>query len=165
MKKELSIALALLVSLFIYAFYRSEKTLLNMLIIMVLPLDTYREIKTNVNVIPLTKLIVFSLPGGLWIFCATTLSKDFYVRIRSYKLRLFLVPILFAIGLEFCQLLQFTNGRFDCWDIVSYGIFFSVAYFSYQFQDPQENLMSPFTLRGFTCLICLLSVYLAHVSY
>jgi len=165
MKKELSIALALLVSLFIYAFYRSEKTLVNELIMLVLPLDTYREIRSNINVIPLTGLMVFSLPGGLWIFCATTLSKDFYVRIRTYKLRLFPVPILFAIGLEFCQLLQFTNGRFDCWDVVSYGIFFLLAYFSYQFQDPQENLMSPFTLRGFTYLICLLSVYLAHVSY
>ena len=166
MKRRHSIVIALLVSLFIYVFYRSEKTVVNELIILILSLEVYSGIKSIiVNAIPLNNLIVFSLPGGLWIFCATTLSQDFYVSIRNYKIQLFLIPILFAIGLEFCQLIHLTNGRFDLWDIVFYSMFWLLAYYSYQFHHSKQNILSPFTLRGFTCLICFLSVYLAHVSY
>jgi hypothetical protein len=62
-------------------------------------------------------------------------------------------------------LFQFTKGRFDHWDIASYLIFFLLAFHSFHFQRPQQDIMSPFTFRGFTFLICFLSVYLAHVNY
>lgn len=166
MKRGYNIVIALLVSLFIYAFYRSEKTVVNELLILILSLETYSQIKSSiVNVVSLNKLIVFSLPGGLWIFCVTALSTDFYITIRNYKIQLFLIPILFAIGLEFCQLIHLTNGRFDVWDIASYSMFWLLAYYSYQFHRSQQNILAPFTISGFTWLVCFLSVYLAHVSY
>lgn len=166
MKRRHSIVIALLVSLFIYAFYRSEKTVVNELIILVLSLETYSQIKSSIiNVVSLNNLVVYSLPCGLWIFCVTALAQDFYIIIRNYKIQLFLIPILFAIGLEFCQLIHLTNGRFDFWDIASYTLFWLLAYYSYQFHRTQQNILAPFTIRSFTCLICFLSVYLAHVTY
>ncbi len=165
MKRTYSIIVTLLISLFIYLFYRSEKTVVNELIILVLSFDTYTAIKSSIiNVIPLNEPIIFSLPGGLWIFCATALSQGFYMKIRNHKIQVVLVPILFAIGLEFCQLIHLTNGRFDIWDLGFYLIFWLLAYCLFQSHRSQQNILSPFTPQGFICLACFLSVYLAHVS-
>jgi hypothetical protein len=137
----------------------------NEFIILILSLDTYAWIKNSIiNAIPLNKPTIFSLPGGLWIFCATALSQDFYMIIRRYKIQVIHIPILFAIGLEFCQLIHITNGRFDIWDIAFYLLFWLLAYYSFQSHGSQQNILSPFTLHGFICVACFLSVYLAHVS-
>jgi hypothetical protein len=165
MRKIISILAALSVSLFIYVVYRSEKTLVNELIIFLLSAETYAAIKNSVtNAIPLPASTIFSLPGGLWIFCATALSQDFYMKIRHYKIQVALAPILFAIGLEFCQLIHLTNGRFDTWDIIFYVLFWLLGYCSFPSHTTKKNIVSPFTLHGFICLACFLSVYLAHVS-
>ncbi|MBT1697357.1 hypothetical protein KK083_10755 [Fulvivirgaceae bacterium PWU4] len=165
MKRAYSIVIALSISLFIYLFYRSEKTVVNEFMILILSFETYTAIKNYIiNTIPLNKPAIFSLPGGLWVFCATALSQDFYIKIRRYKIQVVLVPILFAVGLEFCQLVHVTNGRFDIWDIAFYLLFWLLAYCSFQSHGSQQNILSPFTLHGFICLACFLSVYLAHVS-
>lgn len=166
MRRRYSIAGALLFSLFIYSFYRSEKTLVNELIISILPFEIYNTIKTGITeALPLNKFMIFSLPGGLWIFCVTALAQDFYVRIKNHQIQFSLVPVLFAIGLEFAQLFHLTNGRFDIWDIVSYLVFWSIGSYSYQFHRQQQNLLSPLTFRGVTCLVCFAAVYLAHVNH
>lgn len=163
MKKIYSVAVALGVSLFVYAFYRSEKTLVNSLIIMILSVETYSGLKQAiVNSIPLSDLIIFSIPGGLWVFCATAVSEGFYITIRGRKFQVSLVAVLFAIGLELCQLIGLTNGRFDLLDIAAYLFFWSLAAFIFETNNTQKKL-SPFTLPGFICVACLLSVYLAHV--
>jgi hypothetical protein len=165
MKRRYSISLAFLTSLFIYLFYRSEKTVVNELITLILPHETYVNIKVGiVHAVPLNKLIIFSLPGGLWVFCATALARDFYLRIKIQKIQLSLLPGLFAIGLEFSQLIHLTNGRFDLWDILFYILFWLIASYSKKVDQSQENILSPFTLHGFTCLVCFVSVYLAHVN-
>src|SRR5687767_15096341 len=94
MKRTYSIAISLSISLFIYLFYRSEKTVVNELFILVLSFDTYQTVKNSiVNAVPLNHSIIFSLPGGLWIFCATALSQDFYIKISSHRIQVILVPI------------------------------------------------------------------------
>ena len=159
------IVFTLLLSLFIYLFYRTEKTLVNEIIILIFSFDTYSEIRTTVtNAIPLNEPVIFSLPGGLWVFCTTVLSKDFYLKILGYKIRVFVVPIIFTISLEFFQLLHLTNGRFDFRDIGCYLIFWMLAYYSFRPDRPQQNILSPFTLNSFICLACFLVVYLAHVG-
>ena len=166
MKKRYSILIALFISLFIYLFYRSEKTVVNELIMLILPFDSYSAIKCSIlKTLPLNDAIVYSLPGGLWIFCVTALSKDFYLEIRNHKMQVIFLPVLFAIALEFCQLFQLTNGRFDIWDIAFYLLFWLLATYSSKSQRSQQNIMSPFTLDSFVCIVCFLSVYLAHVSY
>jgi hypothetical protein len=165
MKRRYSISMAFLTSLFVYLFYRSEKTVVNELIILIFSLETYGNIRTGiVDAVPLNKLIIFSLPGGLWVFCATALARDFYFRIKNQKIQLSLLPVQFAIGLEFMQLIHLTKGRFDLWDILFYLIFWWLASHSNKYDRSQQNILSPFTLRGFTCLACFISVYLAHVN-
>jgi hypothetical protein len=165
MKKITSIASALSVSLFIYLFYRSEKTVVNELMIFVFSFETYTFLKnTIIQLIPLPKAIVYSLPGGLWIFCATALSQDFYLKMKGFMLQLAFVPVVFALGLEFCQLAHLTNGRFDIRDISCYVFFWLLAYLFFPSQGSQQNIASPFTVNGFICLACFHSVYLAHVN-
>lgn len=165
MKKFTSIAAALSVSLFIYVFYRSEKTVVNEFIILLLSFDSYLSIKTGImDALPLPKSIVYSLPGGLWVFCVTLLSQNFYFRIWSHKISLTFVPILFVIGLELCQLAHLTNGRFDFLDLIFYVLFWALAYYFSRANESQQDIVSPFTLDGFICVACFLSVYLAHVS-
>jgi hypothetical protein len=166
MKRTYSlIALILIVSLFIYLFYRTEKTVVNELLMLLVSLDTFAEIRSSITkTIPLNELIIFSLPGGLWVFCTTVLSKDLYMKIENHKIQLMAVPILFAIGLEFCQLIHITQGTFDLWDIGFYLMFWLLGYWGFQPRNPQQNIMSSFTLNGYICLACFLSVYLAHVS-
>lgn len=165
MRRICSVIFALSVSLFIYLFYRSEKTVVNELMILLLSMDTYTAFKSSIiNSMPLPDSIIFSLPGGLWIFCVTVLSQGFYMKIGDRRIQVVMVPILFAIGLEFCQLIHITNGRFDIWDILFYVLFWLLAYSFSQSNRSQQNIMSPFTLHGFIFLACFLSVYLAHVS-
>lgn len=165
MRRICSVVVALSVSLFIYLFYRSEKTVVNELMIMILSFDTYTGMKACIiSEVPLPDSIIFSLPGGLWIFCVTLLSQGFYMKLADRKIQLVLLPILFAIGLEFCQLLHLTRGRFDVWDIFSYLLFSSLAHCLSKSDCSQQNILSPFTLHGFMFLACFLSVYLAHVS-
>ncbi|HLA54433.1 MAG TPA: hypothetical protein VK618_14050 [Flavitalea sp.] len=160
----LSIISALLISLFIYVFYRSEETVVNEIMILILSFDRYIELKRAVtDAIPLGGPVVFSLPGGLWVFCVTTLSKNFFIKVSNFKVQIVLVPVFFAIGLEFCQLLHFTNGRFDLWDLVFYVSFWLLAAYPFRFHESEQNILSPFTIHGFTCLACFASVYLAHV--
>lgn len=165
MKRTYSVAIALGVSLFIYAFYRSEKTVVNGLITFFLSAETYTAIKSSiVSAIPLGDLVVFSIPGGLWVFCATTLSQGFYVRLKGLNIQVALVPIAFATGLEFCQLIHLTNGRFDVLDIAAYAFFWSLSCYFFESPATPQKKLSPFTLPGFICLACILSVYLAHVQ-
>lgn len=165
MKRRLSIISALFICLFVYTFYRSEKTVVNELIISVLGFVRYVSIKSIVtSALPLSETIIYSLPGGLWMFCVTALSMGFYMNVGRHRIQMTLVPILFAIGLEFCQLFQITNGRFDLWDIAFYLLFWLLAFLTFRSEREQANIMAPFTFRGFMCLACFLSVYLAHVS-
>lgn len=165
MKKAFSLA-TLLVSLFIYLFYRSEKTVVNELLIALISYETYSQIKTSIiHFVPLSNLIIFSLPGGIWIFCATVFSQGFYMNIGRWQFPLVLMPILFAVVLELFQLFHLTNGRFDYWDLVFYVLFWLLATYSFPIRSKKENIWAPFTFHGFVCLLCLFSVYLAHVSY
>lgn len=166
MKRTYSlIVVALSVSLFVYLFYRSEHTVVNQLIISILSFETYASLRSCIfETIPLSKAIIYCLPGGLWVFCSTVLARDLYVQFGNVKVSLVVVPVLFAVGLEFCQLIGLTNGTFDALDIGFYLMFWLLAYYGFRSYNRQQHILSPFTLKGFICLACFLSVYLAHVS-
>ncbi len=164
MKKALSIAVALLVSLFIYLFYRCEKTVVNELALHFISPDVYHTIKHHVSTsVPLSKLVINSLPGGLWVFCVTVLARDLYLNVRGYLIQVSIVPVVFAIGLEFFQLIHLTNGTFDIVDIVSYLLFWLLSHRSFR-PDSDQNILSPFTIHGFICVACFFMVFLAHVN-
>jgi hypothetical protein len=166
MKRTYSLTVvALSVSLFIYLFYRTQKTVINELIASLLSPHAYSEIRSSVaGTLPLHELIRFSLPGGLWVFCLTILSKDLYIKIRQFKVQIVAVPLLFAAGLEFFQFFHITRGTFDFYDLGFYLFFWLLASYGFKSHGLEQDILSPLTLKGFICLTCFLSVYLAHVN-
>jgi hypothetical protein len=65
--------------------------------------------------------------------------------------------------LELFQLLRFTNGRFDFLDIGLSILFWATANYLVKSKTPEQNILSPFTIRSFICVLSYLIVYLAHV--
>lgn len=166
MKRTYSVtALALLTSLFIYLFYRTRKTVVNELTGSLLSNDTFTNLRSWFSEsLPLHDLIRFSLPGALWVFCMTILSNGLYLEFRRNRIPLVAMPLLFALGLEFFQLFHLTRGTFDLWDIGAYIIFWMLAWSGFRSHTSQQNVLSPFSLKSFMCMVCFLSVYLAHVN-
>lgn len=165
MKKYIPlIVLSLSICLFIYLFFRTEKTVVNQVFISLFSKGTYDSLKSFVHeTFPLKPFLVYSLPEGLWVFCITITSKFLPVSIGRVKVNLALVPLAFAVGLELCQLLHITNGRFDFTDIGFSFLFWLVAYV---FTDKYRKETTVHTRIGFSkiyCIFCYSIVYLAHV--
>lgn len=158
------ISISLLVSLFIYMFYRTEKTLINKIFIAIISQEQYTILRERIsNSLLLNQHIIYSLPEGLWILCISLTSRSLFVKIGNCEFSLFIVPIVFSIGLEFLQLLHITNGRFDFWDIGVSIICWGIANFLIANKSPRQNMLHPFNTRSMICLLSYLIIYLAHV--
>ena len=158
------IVAALLVSLFIYLFYRTEKTVVNELLIRAISFDNYTSLKKAITgFLPLNELIIYSLPEGLWVFCITLTSTPFYIRSKNRKINGVVIPIVFCIGLELCQLLHFTRGRFDYMDILVSVIFWLIAVFAFEDKLEKQNILTPLNGRRVVCFMTYGIVYLSHV--
>jgi hypothetical protein len=157
--------MSLLISLFIYVFYRTEKTLVNQLIITLFSYQGYIDLKTNVaSALPLKDFLIYSLPEGLWVFCITVMSGPFFLKIRKYRFNLVFAPLLISLLMEIFQLLHFTNGRFDWIDIIFASAFWLLAYF-WTKRSCKQKLFQSFDARTICCIFCYSIVYLAHVFY
>lgn len=165
MKKEyILIACSLLLSLFIYFFYRTGKTVINDLVINFITCDRFLEWQHNVAAaIPLNEFVIYSLPGGLWVFCITLTSNCFFLKIGGYQFDLLFLPVAFAICLEILQLVHLTNGRFDFLDIVVSFLGWSLGYNLNAECSNRKNLIRPFNLQNILCVSSYLIVFLAHV--
>lgn len=158
------IILCLLGSLFIYLFYRTEKTVVNQIFISIVSLGKFVEWRMYVGcTLPLNRHIIYSLPEGLWVFCITLESKPFFIKIYNREFNLLFLPLIFSIGLELFQLVHITNGRFDFWDIGSSVAGWSVAAYLIKNKTAIQNIRNPFTNRSLICVLTYLIVYLAHV--
>lgn len=163
-KKYWLIILPLLISLFIYLFYRTEKTVINQLAILMLSLHRFEAWRKFITAaLPLNKHIIFSLPEGLWVFCITLTSNFLFVKFYSHTIKLLFLPLMFSIGLEFLQLFHITKGRFDFWDISFSLVCWATAVLIMKRKSVTQNILKPFTLNGFVCVLNYLIVYLAHV--
>ena len=158
------IILALSFSLFIYLFYRTERTVINEIFISLISFDRFVEWRKNItDTFPLNKHIIYSLPEGLWVFCITLTSKYLFLKIGRRQFNLLFFPLIFSIGLELFQLLHLTNGRFDFWDIGASVLFWAIANYFINLQSVDRNVLKPFTINSFICILSYLIVYFAHV--
>jgi hypothetical protein len=158
------VAFSLFICLFIYLFFRTEKTIINQVFISLFSKEAYHNLKTSIHtILPLYQPFIYSLPEGLWVFCITITSRFFYMRIGRIKINLSLVPLVVAVGLELCQLLHVTNGRFDFMDIGFSFFFWLVAYTFTDTGGKEENIRTRTTFNGVSCAFCYSIVYLAHV--
>lgn len=154
----------LLLSLFIYLFYRTEKTVVNELFMWLTSPELYFKVRAQITeLIPLQEHIIYSLPEALWVFCITLTSKFLFVKIGKHRVNLVFAPLFFVIGLEFFQLFHLTNGRFDFWDIGLSILSWSIANYFVKSEVDKQNLLAPINGRSMTCLLSYLIVYLAHV--
>ncbi|TCD04672.1 hypothetical protein EZ449_16585 [Pedobacter frigidisoli] len=154
----------MVVSLFIYIFYRTEKTLVNQIIIQFISLKNYNNLKLlTTSSLPLNKYIIYSLPEGLWVFCITLTSKEFYMEFFKQHINCVFIPLVFAIGLEFLQLFHITKGHFDIYDIAATLIFWLIATRIIDTKYNFKNILSAPSYNGLFCLISYCIVYLAHV--
>jgi hypothetical protein len=163
-KNYFLIAVSLLFCLFIYLFYRTEKTVITQLFISLVSVDDFEDMRRHVTqAITLHEFIIYSLPEGLWVFCITLTSRSLFVKIGSREISLLFAPLIASIGLELFQLLQLTQGRFDFLDIIVSLFFWALATYVMKPKPVRQNFLYPFTKRSFICLASYLIVYLAHV--
>jgi hypothetical protein len=152
--------------LFVYVFYRTDKTLVTRLFIALFSREEYSFLKTRIrSFLPLADCLIYSVPEGLWVFCITVTSSFFYLEGRKKKWDLVYVPILAAVLMEIFQLLHLANGRFDVMDInVSIG-FWLLAIFCTRTNADKEPLFHTLNKKTICCMGSYLIVYLAHVTY
>lgn len=163
-KNTFLIILSLLVSLFIYLFYRTEKTVINTISIHIFSINNYETLREAItNLLPLNKAIIYSLPEGLWVFCITLTSKPFYIQLYNRRVSCVFIPLIFCIGLEFLQLFHLTNGRFDFVDIWISISFWVIANYFFDHSADKQNILKPINLRSMACFCSYAIVYLAHV--
>lgn len=158
------ITASLLVSVAIYLFYRTEKTVVNELVIRTISFDRYSSLRQAVSgFLPLNEFVIYSLPGGLWTFCITLTSKPFYIWQRHRRIDCVVAPLICCIGLEIAQLLHLTNGRFDPMDICVTLFFWAIAVFAFHDNVDKQNLLAPVNGSRLVCFVSYGIVYLAHV--
>ncbi len=163
-KNYVLIILFLLFSLFIYLFYRTEKTVINELFVSIISFDKYVELRNSIaNTLPLNEHIIYSLPEGLWVFCITLTSKFLFLKIGHREIGCVFIPLIFSIVLEFFQLLNLTNGRFDVWDIGISISFWLLANYFILYKSVEQNILKPISIRSIVCFSSYAIVYLAHV--
>ena len=163
-KRYYLIVVLLLISLFIYFFYRTEKTVVNEIAILIISFETYAAIReTVITFLPLNEIIIYSLPGGLWVFCITLTSKPYYIQMNNRRIHGVFIPLIFCLSLEMFQLLNVTHGRFDIMDIWISVIFWTIASYSFNDKSDHQNVLMPVNRRTMICFATYGIVYLSHV--
>ncbi|MDT3402361.1 hypothetical protein [Mucilaginibacter terrae] len=165
MRKQYAlITTALLISLFIYLFYRTEKTLVNQLLVWLISVEAYTHIKAVVvNTLPLNNVVVYSLPEGLWIFCITLTSKTYHFIIFGRRFNCLYMPLLFCLSLEILQMTHVTNGRFDWMDIGMSILFWLPGCYGFNPKEEKQHIFTSLNSKTLVCFISYGIVYLAHV--
>jgi hypothetical protein len=165
MRKEYPyIIVSLLVSLFIYLFYRTEKTVVNEIAISIISFKTYALLKASVvSFLPINEIVVYSLPEGLWVFCITLTSKPYYLKLNNWRINCVFIPLIFCFSLETLQLLHLTNGRFDFMDIGVSAMFWLIGNYGFSDKSDKQNILTSLNSKTMVCLTTYCIVYLSHV--
>lgn len=163
-KESLISSVFLLIALMIYLIWRSESVLLNHLIGSLFSAQDFREWRATISSrLPLNDLIIYSLPGGLWVFVSTVAFKDFFVVIKKYIINLMFLPLVIAIVLEVTQLIHLTNGVFDGWDILLELIFWVASLLVCPATEIKEEFFkSEQSSKKIWAIFTILILYLAH---
>jgi hypothetical protein len=163
-KRYILIGLSLFISLFIYLFYRTERTIVNEIVIGLISKATYTSLKATIaHSLPLNDVMIYSLPGGLWIFCITLTSKPYYIDLNRWRIDCVYIPLIFCCSLEMLQLIHLTNGRFDFMDIVFFVSFWLLGRSDSSGCIEKRHILTTLNSETILCLVSYSIVYLAHV--
>lgn len=155
---------SLLLSLFVYLFYRTEQTVVNYLVIAAIGEAPYWVIRDWMHQhIHLGSFGVYSLPEALWVLTITLLSKRYYLGLNRLKISLKFVPILLVVGFEWFQYAHWTNGRFDWIDLAGGFVFWVLGLLVLPEKEPKTSLLANWNFHCIACVLSYVIVYLAHV--
>lgn len=165
MKKQyILIGISLFISLFIYLFYRTERTVVNEIVIRLISIGTYTSLKAAVvHCLPLNDVVIYSLPEGLWIFCISLTSKPYYIGWTSWRIDFVYIPLIFCFTLEILQLIHVTNGRFDFMDIGVFVLFWLLGHYGLTERIKKQHILTTLDSKTIACFVSYSIVYLSHV--
>ncbi len=162
--KYFIIALALLLSLFVYLFFRTEQTVVNYLFIKIWGGQPFYQsrawVTSHVN---LSNFQTYSLPEALWILAITLLSKRYMIQFGKIQISLWYLPLLLAFGFEFFQWMHWSNGSADLNDLWGAGLFWALGMTVFPEKEPKISLFQSFNIHALLCTGAYAVVYLAHV--
>ena len=113
--------------------------------------------------LPLNEAIVYSFPGGLWVFCATLLASRLKIDYKFNSIHLTWLPMLFALWLEFWQFFGMVKGRFDVMDILFVLSFGLLAKMLVSYQALPENNFAVSNKPSRAFIMVFACVFMAHV--
>jgi len=122
----------------IYLIYRDSSILLNHLF---LPfrIETTLEKQLIQDLLPLPNWIIYSLPGGIWVYVTTIIAiKNEHIEYKFTGV-IILVPSIYAVVLEFLQFFHFTDGTFDWVDLLIIFVAAFAAKGSYKLELSLKN--------------------------
>ena len=151
-------------ALFIYVFYRTDKTVINQLLLLVVPPGKFTASRTAVaSALPLPAWMLYSLPEALWVFCAMLLSKNIFFTIGRFTINCAYIPMGFAILWELLQLTHVTKGYFDFTDLLLCATASVLALCFFRPPYAPTHLFKRFNVRSVLFFWIFGIVYLSHV--
>jgi hypothetical protein len=134
------------------------------ILILLISFETYELIRGVIVVLlPLNYFVIYCVPEGLWVFSLTLAGKGLYFPLKNKRINLSVLPLVFAIGLEFLQLTPFNKGDFQFLDIVACCIGWIIPQYFFKQIGESEPIIKPFSYKGFLFTLIFSIVYLAHV--
>lgn len=161
---HISIVIPLLLSLFIYLFYRIDETNVNLLLSYFFDLGFTESKHTLKSILPIPEFIIYNLPEGLWVFSISLLGANLFIRIKKIRIHLIFLPITFAIALEIFQGMHITNGTFDILDVLISTIAWLLAYLYYEWPINQLKELQYTSTRMYAFLFVFACVYLSDIN-
>lgn len=161
---HISIITPLLLSLFIYLFYRIDETNVNLLINYFFDWNFIESKHMLHTILPIPDFIIYNIPEGLWVFSISLLGAKLYLPVKNFRIHLIFIPIVFAITLEIMQALHITNGTFDVLDLLVSTLAWGLAYLYYQWPISQLKELQYTSTRMCAFLFVFACVYLSDIN-
>ncbi|KAA5537120.1 hypothetical protein F0919_05465 [Taibaiella lutea] len=158
------ISLALFAGLFIYLFYRTQHTVVNIMLDKLSYGNALAAILYIRKHFLLPEFVIYNLPEALWVFAATLVSKHLFIKLGRKNIHLAWTPLCYAVLLEFLQLLHWMPGSFDWLDILPSFAFTLCAVYFIKCPLQTQQLLGKFNYRTFFFIYIYAIVFLSHVS-
>ncbi len=162
--KYFIIAISLLLSLFVYVFYRTEQTLVNYLCIQLVGIDAFSQSRIWMHAhVTLSGFQRYSLPEALWILSITLLSKRYVFHWGKKVFSMYYIPLILALGFEVFQYWGWSAGHADVQDLWGAVLFWGLGMWLFPEREPKISLFKNMNIHTLLCTGTYAVVYLAHV--
>jgi len=156
--KYLFASICLLISLWIYVFYRIEQTLINRMIIAITSPLFFKEARQLMqDALKLPNFIIYSLPEGLWVFAVTIISENLTIRFKKIQISIIYMPLVVAYFIELIQYLSWSKGTFDWLDVMVIMSFWTLGYIYVKNNDTSKTIKPKLIYVLLTYIMIVLS--------